>query len=159
MRPIGRRLRPARYAALAVLTAAMLGASWGCHGDANARPHPRGLRAWDLPRMVAHLRDAGLDLRRVDTAKDRALGRSAFLTATDKGWEELHSLLKVRSQLAEWRGSLYVERGRDDETWDVHVAGWGSACVVAGPFIFFGDPELLARVRAALGPAGTEDRS
>ena len=36
MRPIGRCLRPARCAALAVLTAAALGAGWGCRRDADA---------------------------------------------------------------------------------------------------------------------------
>jgi hypothetical protein len=38
------------------------------------------------------------------------------------------------------------------QTWEAEAAVWGDGCVVARPFLFHGDPELLARVRAALGP-------
>jgi hypothetical protein len=27
---------------------------------------------------------------------------------------------------------------------------WGDCCLVSGPFVFFGDPELLAEIRACL---------
>jgi hypothetical protein len=106
---------------------------------------------WDIPRLVAYLNGKGLGLRVVSTLKGGGgSDRMAFLTTTDKGWEELSRPLRGRSQIERWRGTLYCERGPSGGDWADLKRQWGDCCLVVGPFLLFGDRELLGRVRAAL---------
>jgi hypothetical protein len=61
-----------------------------------------------------------------------------------------------------WAGVVYCERVRypadrervvEYEYRDEVVQSWADCGLRAGPFLFFGDPELLARIRTALGAA------
>ena len=102
---------------------------------------------WTVPELIDHLRKEGLELRVLPTQQDGLARYNAFLTTTNKTWEELNLVLKVPEQADRWRGTLYVERSHDT---DIRVQCWGDCCLVAGPFVFFGDRNLLARVRVAL---------
>jgi hypothetical protein len=124
-----------------------------CVGQRRDGPAPVAgpLDDWDIPRLVAHLNGQGLGLRVVSTLKGRVgSDRTAFLTTTDQGWEELSRLIRGRSQIDRWRGTLYCERGPAGGDWDDLKRQWGDCCLVVGPFLLFGDRELLGRVRAAL---------
>jgi hypothetical protein len=124
-----------------------------CVGQRAGGPAPAAgpLDDWDVPRLVAHLNGKGLGLRVVSTLKvGGGTHRMAFLTTTDQGWEELTRLLRGRSQIDRWRGTLYCERGPAGGDWDDLKRQWGDCCLVVGPFLLFGDRELLGRVRAAL---------
>jgi hypothetical protein len=116
---------------------------------ARRRPPEEGPRLddWDVPRLVDHLSKQGLELRVVSTQNRSTSLHNAYLTTTDKKWGELNHMLKVPEQAEGWRGTLYVERSHDT---DVRAFYWGDCCLVAGPFVFFGDRDLLARVRAVL---------
>jgi hypothetical protein len=57
---------------------------------------------------------------------------------------------KVRERIHSWRGTLFCLRKSGENDWSDLVLSWGDCCLEAGPFLFFGDRELLARVRAAL---------
>ena len=103
---------------------------------------------WDVPRLVDHLRKEGLQLRVVPTHKGGVPRYNAYLTTTDKKWEEFNHMCKVSEQMARWRGSLYVERSNYPAT---RAEYWGDCCLAAGPFVFFGDRDLLVRVRNVLG--------
>lgn len=105
---------------------------------------------WDIPRLAAYLNEHGLHLRVVPTAAHAPPDPTAYLTTTDKGWEEFNRLFKGPLQMDKWRGTLYCERGHGGDNWADLARQWGDYCLVAGPFIFFGDLELLGRVRAAL---------
>jgi hypothetical protein len=105
---------------------------------------------WDIPRLVAYLNGKGLRLRAMSTMNGRDSDRSAFLTTTDKVWEELSRPIRDRSHIDRWRGTLYCERGQPGENWADRTGEWGDCCLVVGPFLLFGDRELLGRVRAAL---------
>ena len=105
---------------------------------------------WDVPRLVAYLNGKGLALRAVSTRKGGGGDRTAFLTTTDQGWEELNRLPRGLAQLDRWRGTLHCERGPGGEDWDDLIRQWGDCCQVVGPFLLYGDRELLGRVRAAL---------
>jgi hypothetical protein len=107
------------------------------------------LDAWDVPQLVDHLRQQGLELRVVATQDSGPPRHNGYLTTTDRKWQELNLMLKVPEQAEQWRGALYVERCHNT---DIRVQCWGDCCLVAGPFVFFGDRELLARVRDALVP-------
>lgn len=106
---------------------------------------------WDVPRLVAHLNGKGLGLRVVSTLKDGGgTHRMAFLTTTDQGWEQLSRLSRGGAQTDRWRGTLYCERGPAGGDWDDLKRQWADCCLVVGPFLLYGDCELLGSVRAAL---------
>lgn len=106
---------------------------------------------WDVPRLVDFLNGKGLGLRVVSTLKDNGgTDRMAFLTTTDQGWEELSRLPRGRSQVERWRGTLYCERGPAGGDWADLKRQWGDCCLVAGPFLLYGDRALLGRLRAAM---------
>jgi hypothetical protein len=52
-----------------------------------------------------------------------------------------------------WTGVVYGECSRHHEDRAGVVEEWADGGLRAGPFVFFGDPKLLARIRTALRPA------
>jgi hypothetical protein len=114
---------------------------------------------WDIPQLVAYLNEAGLRLRMVATRKEGGVYPSAFLTTTDREWLELNRLPKDSSRINRWRGTLYCEQGPGGDAWSDLARQWGDCCLISGPFLFFGDPYLLARVCDVLtGPGGARPR-
>jgi hypothetical protein len=109
---------------------------------------------WDIPQLVAYLNDAGLGLRLVSTMKNGIINQTAFLTTTSKEWDDLNCLSKDQKQIHQWQGTLYCVRGRAGlfmaNDWSALTHQWGDCCLVIGPFLFYGDRELLHRVRSAL---------
>src|SRR5262249_55096043 len=97
-----------------------------------------------------HLNRAGLEVRLRSPLKNGAIGQAAFLTTTDKDWDDLNHLYKHPSRIQEWRGVVYCERVGHSEP---ILRLWGDHYLVAGPFVFFGDSELLERIRAILVPS------
>jgi hypothetical protein len=132
----------------AVLTGALLAVPLVQRDTGPATP-AAALDDWDLARLVAYLNEEGLGLRRVSAQRNGGNPRKAYLTTTAQGWMDLDSLPKDPKRLARWRGTLYCERGPGDH-WPDLQEQWGDDCLVVGPFLFFGDRELLGRVRAAL---------
>jgi hypothetical protein len=112
---------------------------------------------WDVPELVHYLNRAGLRLHVVSTALDDVVQNTAFLTTSEKSWYEVNVLVKHESRLDSWQGVLYCERVDSDVMRRQLAEQWGDHGWSAGPFLFFGDPELLARVRAVLldAPLGT----
>jgi hypothetical protein len=105
---------------------------------------------WDITDLVEHLRGAGLSFR-VVAAEQGKPGHRAYLTTTAATRRELDRLMKVPERLADWQGTVYCERHtHDEENLRVRRGLWGSGCLEAGPFLLFGDPDLLAEIRAAL---------
>jgi hypothetical protein len=141
-----------RYCLLttAVLAMTVLGVSLSQRLSTHASAL-RSLDDWTIPELADHLNRAGLHVRLQSTQKDGVIGCTAFLTTTAKDWNDLNRLQKDPSRLPEWRGTVYCEQvGRDDRAYLVHL--WGEHCYVAGPFIFYGDAELLQRIGAILAP-------
>jgi hypothetical protein len=125
--------------------------------DGPAKP-ARPLNDWDIPQLVSYLNGQGLGLRLVPAEKDGVIDREAFLTTTDQDWSDLNVLPKLRERIHCWQGTLYCLRNKEGYVLSGQVDSWGDCCLVAGPFLFFGDRELLARVRAALSePASSGD--
>jgi hypothetical protein len=118
-----------------------------------ALPTTRPLEHWVIPELVEHLKHAGLEVRLRSTRIDGAIGHNAFLTSTQKEWNDLNRLSTGpdRRQIQAWHGTVYCERMRGQNPADL-IRQWGDHCLVAGPFIFYGDAKLLERIRAALAP-------
>jgi hypothetical protein len=135
---------------MTAFAASIVLASW--LGSRRLGPAPPGapLDDWDIPRLAAFLNEQGQQLRVVPTMRQGGPHETAFLTTTSRGWEDLNRLPKDAGRIALWQGTLYCERGPGGDDWLDLTRQWGDCGLVAGPFLFFGDPQLLARVRDAL---------
>jgi hypothetical protein len=111
---------------------------------------PAPLKDWDISQLVSYLNEEGLGLRVVSTRKDGAVHQTAYLTTTPRDWDDLNRLQRGRTRIDQWRGTLHCERGPGGEIWADLARQWGDNSLVVGPFLLYGDRELLGRVRAAL---------
>ena len=137
---------------VSVLLAAALG-----QRTASPRTPPLPLNDWDVSELADYLDRAGIRLHVMPAAKDGGVQNTAFLTTTERSWHEFNLLCKDGKQQGPWQGILYCERVNGDEMRRELADQWGDFGWSAGPFLFYGDPELLARVRAVLldAPLGT----
>jgi hypothetical protein len=119
----------------------------------NPAPSWRSLDHWDIPELADHLNRAGLEVQLRSTRIDGSFGHNAFLTSTDKEWSDLNRLGMGpgRRQIQAWHGTVYCERVRGQDPADL-IRQWGDRCLVAGPFIFYGDAKLSERIHTALAP-------
>jgi hypothetical protein len=117
----------------------------------NPAPELRSLDHWDIPELADHLNRAGVQLRLCSPQKNGTIAQTAFLTATDKGWDDLNPLIKHPSRLPTWRGTVYCERAVGRDAAEL-VALWSDPCLVVGPFVFYGDAKLLERIHTVLAP-------
>jgi hypothetical protein len=117
----------------------------------HARSSSRSIDHWSLIELADQLNRMGVKVQLRFTQQDGTIGQTAFLTVTDKNWRSLNALKKDSKHIQEWRGVLFCERvGECDVT---HLTTqWGNHCLEVGPFLFYGDAELLRQVRDALIP-------
>jgi hypothetical protein len=141
----------------ALLGGALLAVALWQRPDGPAPPD-RALNDWDIPQLVSYLNGNGLGLRLVPAQKGGASCQEAFLTTTDREWIDLNELPKIHERMHDWQGTLYCQRNAGGYDLSGQMDYWGDCCLAAGPFLLFGDRELLARVRAALSaPASSGD--
>src|SRR5690242_13738981 len=112
---------------------------------ADRRRAERRLRGWDIPQLADHLQRSGVDVRLVPVSKDGPPLHSVYLTTTAKEWDDLNHLMKEPQRMAEWRDTLYCERVGDSDAASL-LRQWGNHGRQIGPFLFYGDAELLDRV-------------
>jgi hypothetical protein len=147
------------WLAISAVAAALLVVVCVSRHPAEAPVAASPMDSWSISEMIARLRQAGLEFRVVATREDAATApnvfpttdNNVFLTTTDQGWTELNLLPKLPDHIERWRGTLYVESLRPDQDWSIRTQLWGDYYLVVGRFLFFGDPELLARVHEVLG--------
>jgi hypothetical protein len=135
----------------AVLAMTVLAISVG-QRRANRTATLPSLKDWDIPTLANHLNRAGLNVQLLSPSKDGSIALSAFLTTTHKDWEELNRLgiNPGPSRIKEWRGIVYCERAGQGEPGSPH---WENHSLVVGPFLFYGDAELLERIAVLLVPS------
>ena len=123
------------------------------HGKRGTASEGVPLSEWDIPRLAAYLKAEGLDLRVVATRQNGTIDDTAFLTTTNKEFQDFNRMPKAQAFIHLWEGCLYCERGQMGD-FRAHLARqWGDCCLVVEPFIFFGDRDLLDRVGTALSKA------
>jgi len=117
----------------------------------DTRSSSRSINDWSIVELAGQLNRMRVKVQLRSTQQDGTIGQTAFLTFTDKDWHSLNALKKDANHIHEWRGVLFCERvGESDAT---HLLNqWGNHCLAVGPFVFYGDSELLRQVRDALLP-------
>jgi hypothetical protein len=117
----------------------------------NAADPLAHLHDWDVPQLLGHLEGQGLGLRPVADSSGGELRCGAYLTRTEKDWAQLSGLFKTPERIESWRSTVHCGRVTDPQARDVCSDLWGDCSLLAGPFVFFGDRELLAEIGACLG--------
>jgi hypothetical protein len=147
--------RPAPIRAPALVALLVLIGLAGAATYWRARPAPKRsevcMDGWDVHDLAAYLQDQGLRLHISPTSAHRDARTNAYLSTTAKPLAELYWLAKDRRKMDPWAGVVYCERPRRYETVSYAVDSWAECGLRADPFVFFGDPALLARIRTALG--------
>jgi hypothetical protein len=104
-----------------------------------------------VPALVAHLEKHGIQLRVIPTARDGDICEGAFLTRSSKDWEQLSVPFRIPEQLPRWQGTVQVQPVSNTLYRTEARLSWGKGGLVYGQLVLFGDPALLAEVRAAVG--------
>jgi hypothetical protein len=149
------RPAPIRAPALVALVVliSLAGAATCWRAGSAAKCSEVCMDGWDVHDLAGHLADQGLRLHLSPTSAHRDVRTNAYLSTTAKPRAELYWLAKDRRKMDPWAGVVYCERPPRYETVAYAVDSWADCGLRADPFVFFGDPALLARIRTALGDA------
>jgi hypothetical protein len=108
---------------------------------------------WDVRDLVGFLEGRGLKLHLSPTWAGGNASTSAYLSTEAKPGAALYWLPKDPKAMQRWSGVVYCERAWRYEAREGVVEAWAENGLRAGPFVFFGDSALLARIRTALKDA------
>jgi hypothetical protein len=154
MNGLGKSSFPARsWLCAALLLTAVAISSGRLAGKGKWAAAAPKLAAWDIPRLVRYLEGQDPTLRPVASARGLGSDRNVYFTRTDLDFTRLDILLKSPERIESWRGTVYCERMEQPESREIQANLWGDCCLLWGPFVFFGDPELLAEIRGCLNRA------
>jgi hypothetical protein len=115
-------------------------------------PQPVGARNVDAAAFLRRLREHGLYLH-VDSLWqfEANLDTGFFLSEQPRAWDTLNALARDPRYHDRWQGIIKAERRSEGSPHAVaQIQEWGPYGLLAGPFVLFGDPVLLARVREAV---------
>jgi hypothetical protein len=144
------------FVGLSLVLVTILGVRTCYESRAAQRAAAPAVAERDIPQLLERLRAGGLKLRAVRVDKRGTSRDNVFLTRTDREWVQLHALPMVPECIERWQGTVYCERVHQPASRELQVRMWGDCCLVAGPFLFFGDRKLLARIRDCLGTPGRQ---
>jgi hypothetical protein len=108
------------------------------------------MTGWTLADLLRHLGEKGLHLHAGGTREGGPLVGNAFLTREERPWADLDGLHKDPARIGTWSGIVYCECAARAEAREDMLAWWGECGLRVGPFVFFGDPGMLAQIRGAL---------
>jgi hypothetical protein len=106
------------------------------------------------PQTIAELRQflarSDLDLHVVQNT-DITEEAGIYLCTTPQSREQLWRLLRLAQWAPHWKGVVFCSaEGSSARIPGAVVEGWGENGMRLGKLLFFGDPDLLARIRKAL---------
>jgi hypothetical protein len=97
--------------------------------------------------MRARLGERLPQLLQTADAADGNYEAGFYLTAAPTSWETLNGLPRMPERAVRWHGVAHCRRCGVEQPFVDH---WGEHGLAAGPFLFFGDPDLLTQIRVAL---------
>jgi hypothetical protein len=115
----------------------------------GVRPAER-MKEWDCRDLVDHLHANGLQYQAVATSENGSWEQNVYLTRSARPWSELNTALKLREHLDAWRDAVYCEKAPTPSRREEQMRDWGDCCLYIGPFVFFGDRDMLAEIQASL---------
>jgi hypothetical protein len=100
--------------------------------------------------LTQHLQRSGLQFHVVPLT-DISPEEGLFLCERPEPREQLQGLRRAAEYSARWPGIVFCEfNKRLGEIDEGELERWGEYGLQLGPFVFFGDPALLRRIRQAL---------
>ena len=107
-----------------------------------------------IPALLARLEAQGLQLHAVPADnRNRDLRNGVYLCEGERVWDQVARLPADPSRAGSWRGVVLIQAPRPSLAVPAEqLRDWGPCGHQDGPFVFFGDPALLARLKAALAP-------
>jgi hypothetical protein len=112
--------------------------------------HPPSVPPNSLTELTDRLNRSGLSLYVVPLT-DSSPEAGLYLCERPNSREQLQKLRRAVELSERWRGIVFCEfNKRLGEVDDAELERWGEHGMVMGPFLFFGDPALLRRIRQAL---------
>jgi hypothetical protein len=128
-------------------------AGYAAHRSADRTAH---LPDDTVAALVAHLEQRNFHLHVIADSHGGDICAGAFLSRTFLNWDQVSTCGRFPERLPErlpgrlhWQGTIHVKPSKADvRAWA--LAHWKESCLVYGQLVLFGDPELLAEVRAAL---------
>jgi hypothetical protein len=149
-------VRPVFACALFGACAAALAVAWSCRPVPAAPPRPlEGVRPGDLAGRLH-----GLGLETIPEAADGDPGNGVFLCDRRREVQSLRRLLRQKGCTADWRGVVLLKReNHPDDVLYRQLDEWGDCGLYEPPYVFFGDAQWIARIRAELGPDGDGRRA
>jgi hypothetical protein len=105
---------------------------------------------WEVEDLLNHLHDRGVEFRAVPNAEHGPLTMGVYLTTTDKPRQQLVRLCACRERIDNWEGTVNCGWIAGCSQTDAWLWQFGDCGERQGPFFFFGDPALRARINAAL---------
>jgi hypothetical protein len=106
---------------------------------------------WDVHDLAGYLEGRGVRLHLSPSFAGGDGSTNAYLSTTAKPGAELYWLVKDSRARQRWAGVVYCELSRNYEAREEAMEDWAECGLRVGPFVFFGDPQLLARIRTTLG--------
>ncbi len=100
--------------------------------------------------MAVLLRSKLPGSRIVSTRADGQIDRSFILTAGNSDEDALRKLPRVSDCAEQWRDTVMCEWLRNWQPAELFLEEWGENGLALPPFVFFGDKELLAKIKEAL---------
>jgi hypothetical protein len=124
----------------------------------NWRAEPRPAQAhaavrmedWQVIDLAGYLQARGLDLQVLPSSRGGEIGVNAFLAVPGVGADDVLLLAKDNRKISRWAGVVACEHLANPQMQGDIVDSWGECGLRADPFIFFGDPAVLASIREAL---------
>jgi hypothetical protein len=103
------------------------------------------------PQLVERLRAQGICLHVFPVKCDtKDLDHGFYLAELPGARHSLVNLVRDPGFVDRWTGVVFVERRWPQESVQPALQRWGSCGLFAGRLVLFGDPKLLARIRAAV---------
>ena len=140
----------ARFLGIQCVAALAMAGFLGVTAAHRSEARTPAIDEWTVEDLVAHLHARGLEFRAVPTFEKGSVNSGAFLTTTDKPWDQLNTLRINVQEVDRWQGTVFCARATKHDGSTIWFELWGEGGTRVGPFVLFGDPDLRARIGDAL---------
>jgi hypothetical protein len=145
---------------VSIFLAAVMAVPLTCRLRSRPTPPPTATELRTLTELAEVLSQEAPDLQIVPIAKHGNVERGMFLSKEPRSWEKLASVTRSNRDADKWQGVVYCERQGGDISSipERDIEMWGEHALRIGPFLLFGDPELLHRIDQIIRNQATREQ-